>query len=186
MVVLAQDAARCRGNTEVDLPHLLIGLLCEEEGIAAKVLFNAGTTVQQIVEVAGLTMSDEETKGSIPFTDDARKALELALREALALGQNYIATEAILLGVNRVDPELVEEFVIDARTKVLNRIGARTAASIVTPKNPALDAVAIETTTPVALTPGEISSLISVLSDQPMKLRTLASAYDKLEAALCR
>src|SRR5258708_8729068 len=79
------------------------GLLREEEGLAARVLEALDITVErvraQVVRIVG--SGEEVTSGQIPFTPRAKKVLELALREALSLGHNYIGTEHILLGLVR-------------------------------------------------------------------------------------
>ena len=80
--------------------HLLLGLLREEEGLAARVLESLNLTVEEVrAQVARIVgEGDEVTTGQIPFTPRAKKVLELSLREALSLGHNYIGTEHILLG----------------------------------------------------------------------------------------
>ena len=83
--------------------HILLGLLREEEGLAARVLESLDITVEEVrAQVARIVgQGDEVTTGQIPFTPRAKKVLELALREALSLGHNYIGTEHILLGLVR-------------------------------------------------------------------------------------
>ncbi len=81
--------------------HILLGLLREEEGLAARVLESLDITIEhvraQVVRIVGA--GEEATSGQIPFTPRAKKVLELALREALSLGHNFIGTEHILLGL---------------------------------------------------------------------------------------
>jgi ATP-dependent Clp protease ATP-binding subunit ClpA len=101
VVVLAQEEARTLKHNYIGTEHILLGLLREEEGLAARVLESLDITVErvrgQVVRIVG---SGEETQsGQIPFTPRAKKVLELALREALSLGHNYIGTEHILLGL---------------------------------------------------------------------------------------
>jgi ATP-dependent Clp protease ATP-binding subunit ClpC len=103
VVVLGQEESRVFKHTEIGTMHLLLGLLREEEGLAAHVLESLDITVERIraqtVRYSG-TGSDWPS-GQIPFTPRAKKVLQLALREALSLGHNYIGTEHILLGLVR-------------------------------------------------------------------------------------
>jgi ATP-dependent Clp protease ATP-binding subunit ClpC len=102
-VVLAQEEARTLKHNYIGTEHILLGLLREEEGLAARVLESLDITVErvraQVVRIVG--SGEEVTSGQIPFTPRAKKVLELALREALSLGHNYIGTEHILLGLVR-------------------------------------------------------------------------------------
>lgn len=103
VVVLAQDEARGLKHNYIGTEHLLLGLLREEEGLAARILSALNVTVDESRERvrAVIGEGDEVTVGQIPFTPRAKKVLELALREALSLGHNYIGTEHILLGLVR-------------------------------------------------------------------------------------
>jgi ATP-dependent Clp protease ATP-binding subunit ClpA len=103
VVVLAQEEARTLHHNFIGTEHILLGLLREDEGRAARVLQSLGVSLEQArSQVARLvSASDELTSGQIPFTPRAKKVLELALREALALGDNYIGTAHILLGLVR-------------------------------------------------------------------------------------
>jgi ATP-dependent Clp protease ATP-binding subunit ClpA len=102
-VVLAQEEARLLGHGHIGTEHLLLGLLHEGQGVAAIALRRLGIGLESIREdVDGLIgRADDSPPGHIPFTARAKKVLELSLREALALGHNYIGTEHILLGVVR-------------------------------------------------------------------------------------
>ncbi|MHB0866457.1 MAG: ATP-dependent Clp protease ATP-binding subunit [Thermoleophilia bacterium] len=101
VVVLAQEEARSLKHNYIGTEHLLLGLLREEEGIAAQVLTTLDVHLDEVrMQVAQIVgMGDEVAAGQIPFTPRAKKVLELALREALSLGHNYIGTEHILLGL---------------------------------------------------------------------------------------
>ena len=103
MVVLAQDEARGFKHNYIGTEHLLLGLLREEEGMAARVLESLGVGLEDARAGLGriVAAGDEVTAGLIPFTPRAKRVLELALREALTLGHNYIGTEHILLGLAR-------------------------------------------------------------------------------------
>jgi hypothetical protein len=116
VVVLAQDEARALRHNYIGTEHLLLGLLREEEGLAARVLESLDITVEevraQVTRVIG--QGDEPlTTGQIPFTPRAKKVLELALREAMALGHNYIGTEHILLGVVRENQGVAARILLD-------------------------------------------------------------------------
>jgi ATP-dependent Clp protease ATP-binding subunit ClpA len=103
VLVLAQDEARMLGHDYIGTEHILLGLLREEDGIAARVLDSFEIMVEevraQVVHLIG--QGHDEVTGQIPFTPRAKHVLELALREGLALGHAYIGTEHILLGLVR-------------------------------------------------------------------------------------
>src|SRR2546422_3259522 len=115
VVVLAQEEARTLKHNYIGTEHILLGLLREEEGLAARVLESLDITVEevraQIARIVG--QGDEVTTGQIPFTPRAKKVLELALREALSLGHNYIGTEHILLGLVRENEGVAARILID-------------------------------------------------------------------------
>jgi ATP-dependent Clp protease ATP-binding subunit ClpC len=102
-VVYAQDEARALKHNYIGTEHLLLGLLREEEGLAARVLESLGVSLEevrpQVARIVG--QGDDVTTGQIPFTPRSKKVLELALDEAVGLGHNYIGTEHILLGLVR-------------------------------------------------------------------------------------
>jgi ATP-dependent Clp protease ATP-binding subunit ClpC len=103
VVVLAQEEARVLNHNYIGTEHLLMGLLGEPEGVAAKALESLGislATVRQQVEVI-IGQGQQAPSGHFPFTPRAMKVVELADREARALGHNYIGTEHILLGLIR-------------------------------------------------------------------------------------
>ncbi len=103
VVVLAQEEARLLNHSYIGTEHILLGLLNEGEGIAARALESMGINLasvrEQVVEIIG--QGQQAPTGHIPFTPRAKKVLELSLREALQLGHNYIGTEHILLGLIR-------------------------------------------------------------------------------------
>tara|TARA_B100000287_G_scaffold434858_1_gene500684 strand:+ start:1076 stop:3571 length:2496 start_codon:yes stop_codon:yes gene_type:complete len=102
-VVLAQEEARLLNHNYIGTEHILLGLIHEGEGVAAKALESLGISLQavrdQVEEIIG--QGGSSPSGHIPFTPRAKKVLELSLREALQLGHNYIGTEHILLGLIR-------------------------------------------------------------------------------------
>ena len=103
VVVLAQEEAKNLHHNYIGTEHLLLGLLREADGVAARVLGSLEVTLEEVRgEVTRIVGEGEhESQGQIPFTPRAKKVLELALREALSLGHNYIGTEHILLGLAR-------------------------------------------------------------------------------------
>jgi ATP-dependent Clp protease ATP-binding subunit ClpC len=103
VVVLAQEEARMLNHNYIGTEHILLGLIHEGEGVAAKALESLGISLdavrEQVQEIIG--QGQQAPSGHIPFTPRAKKVLELSLREALRLGHNYIGTEHILLGLIR-------------------------------------------------------------------------------------
>src|ERR1700751_4629621 len=103
VVVLAQEEARMLNHNYIGTEHILLGLIHEGEGVAAKALESLGISLeavrQQVEEIIG--QGQQAPSGHIPFTPRAKKVLDLSLREALQLGHNYIGTEHILLGLIR-------------------------------------------------------------------------------------
>jgi len=103
VVVLAQEEARLLNHSYIGTEHILLGLIHEGEGVAAKALETLGISLEavraQVEEIIG--QGGSSPSGHIPFTPRAKKVLELSLRDALQLGHNYIGTEHILLGLIR-------------------------------------------------------------------------------------
>jgi ATP-dependent Clp protease ATP-binding subunit ClpC len=103
IVVLAQEEARRLDHNWIGTEHILLGLIKEGDGVAARALESIGISLdavrQKVEEIIG--RGQQPPSGHIPFTPRAKKVLELALREALQLGDNYIGTEHILLGLVR-------------------------------------------------------------------------------------
>ncbi|MCT1685966.1 ATP-dependent Clp protease ATP-binding subunit [Pseudoglutamicibacter cumminsii] len=118
VVVLAQEEARMLNHTYIGTEHILLGLIHEGEGVAAKSLESLNVTLgavrEQVQEIIG--QGSQAPTGHIPFTPRAKKVLELSLREALQLGHNYIGTEHILLGLIREGE--------GTAAQVLNSLGA--------------------------------------------------------------
>ena len=127
VVVLAQDEARALRHNYIGTEHILLGLLREEEGLAARLLESLSVTAQdvraQVARIVG--QGDEVTTGQIPFTPRAKKVLELALRDALSLGHDYIGTEHILIALVRenegVAVQILRDFDADAE-KIRNEV----------------------------------------------------------------
>ncbi|WP_462418556.1 ATP-dependent Clp protease ATP-binding subunit [Kytococcus sp. Marseille-QA3725] len=103
VVVLAQDEARMLNHNYLGTEHILLGLIHEGEGVAAKALENLGISLdavrQEVQEVIG--QGKQAPSGHISFSPRAKKVLELSLREGLQMGHQYIGTEHILLGLIR-------------------------------------------------------------------------------------
>jgi ATP-dependent Clp protease ATP-binding subunit ClpA len=114
-VVLAQEEARELSQNYIGTEHVLRGLIREEEGIGARTLESLDVTLEgvrgQIVQIVG--RGEEETAGQVPFTPRAKKVLELALREALRFGHDYIGTEHILLGLVRENQGVAARILLD-------------------------------------------------------------------------
>lgn len=103
VVVLAQEEAKMLNHNYIGTEHILLGLIHEGEGVAAKALESLGVSLdavrERVQDIIG--QGQQQPTGHIPFTPRAKKVLELSLREALQLGHNYIGTEHILLGLIR-------------------------------------------------------------------------------------
>jgi hypothetical protein len=103
VVVLAQEEARLLNHDYIGTEHILLGLIQEGDGVAARALESLGISLDavraRVEDIIG--RGDEQSPSHIPFTPRAKKVLELSLREALQLGHNYIGTEHILLGLIR-------------------------------------------------------------------------------------
>src|SRR5438132_636483 len=123
VVVLAQEEARMLSHNYIGTEHILLGLIHEGDGIAAKALESLGISLEgvraQVEEIIG--QGQQAPSGHIPFTPRAKKVLELSLREALQLGHNYIGTEHILLGLIR-EGEGVAAQVLQKLGADLNRV----------------------------------------------------------------
>jgi ATP-dependent Clp protease ATP-binding subunit ClpC len=132
VVVLAQDEARLLKHNYIGTEHLLLGLLREGEGLAARVLESRDVSIEEVRATVGriVGQGDEVTSGQIPFTPRAKRVLELALQEALSLNHNYIGTEHLLLGLARegqgVAMRILLDFDVDAekiRSEISRRLG---------------------------------------------------------------
>ncbi|MET9212262.1 MULTISPECIES: Clp protease N-terminal domain-containing protein [unclassified Nocardia] len=101
VVVGSQESARSAGNNQITLGHLILGLIDQSEGLAAKEIVARGVSLDAVraAALAALPPATDDIPALIPFDGDAKKALELTFREALRLGHNYIGTEHILLAL---------------------------------------------------------------------------------------
>ena len=137
-VQLAQEEARALKHDYIGTEHILLGLLREEQGPAARVLGGFGITLERVRTQVLTTVGSGEavTSGQIPFTPRAKKVLELALREALVLGQDHIGTEHILLGLVGENEGLGARLLIDLgapheRIRELLRVRASPSGRVV-------------------------------------------------------
>ena len=114
-MVLAHEEANGLKHDYLGTEHILLGLLRDPEGFAARVLGSLDLTVErvrgEVVRMVGL--GQEAVPGQIPFTPKAKRALELADREAIGLGHNYIGTEHILLGLVALNDGVAERILLD-------------------------------------------------------------------------
>jgi ATP-dependent Clp protease ATP-binding subunit ClpC len=168
-VVLAQDEARALRHDYIGTEHLLLGLLREDEGLGARALTPLGIALDGMRErvVAEIGRGDEAIAGQIPFTPRAKKALELALREARSFGHDYIGTEHVLLGLVRVDDgvaaRLLREAGADAETvrgNVISLLGGHTVFPSRPPAPPPKDAPS--RAAPRALLPALFAAALAV------------------------
>jgi ATP-dependent Clp protease ATP-binding subunit ClpA len=115
VVVLAQEEARGLKHNYIGTEHILLGLLREEEGLGARALRSLGIDIErvreQVVRIVG--SGEEAVPRQPPMTPRAKKVLELSLREAIALGHNYIGTEHILLGLVREGEGVAMRILLD-------------------------------------------------------------------------
>src|SRR5207237_1499459 len=129
VVVLAQEEARMLNHNYIGTEHILLGLIHEGEGVAAKALESLGIMLesvrQQVEEIIG--QGQVPPTGHIPFTPRAKKVLELSLREALQLGHNYIGTEHILLGLIREGEGVAAQVLVKLGAD-LNKVRAQVIA----------------------------------------------------------
>lgn len=123
-IVMAQEEARLLDHNHIGTEHILLGLLAEREGVAARALESLNVTLEaardQVREIIGPSHHQQEQAGHIPFTPRAKKVLELSLREALNLRSDTIGTEHVLLGLvtegDGVGAQILERLGADAWT----------------------------------------------------------------------
>mgnify|MGYP001296028930 CR=1 FL=1 len=184
VLTLAQEEAQRLGHSYIGTEHILLGLVEEEEGVAAKVLVNLGvslTKARQAVEFI-IGRGEKPSSGEVGLTPRAKKVIELAIDEARYLGHNYIGTEHLLLGLLRggegVEAGVLESFGITlerARAETVNVISQGTAkprAARTSSRTPALDQLGIDLTgaaragklDPVIGRVKEIDRVIQILS----------------------
>ncbi|HEX6702451.1 MAG TPA: Clp protease N-terminal domain-containing protein [Gaiellaceae bacterium] len=115
VIVFAQDEARTFRHNYAGTEHLLLGLLREEEGLAARVLESLDITLEdvraQVAQIVG--HGDELSEGKIPYTPRVKRVLDLSLREAMSLGHNYVGTEHLLLSLVREDEGVATQILLN-------------------------------------------------------------------------
>jgi ATP-dependent Clp protease ATP-binding subunit ClpA len=150
-IVFAQDEARVQRQNAIGTEHLLLGLLREEHGAAAGVLRSFALTVENVRAAIGrlVEAGEDPVSGQIPFTPRAKKARQLALREALAIGDNFIGTEHVLLGLVRenggIATRILLEFDADdakVREEVIRVLSEPLLAAGIRPAEPPVDGAA--------------------------------------------
>jgi ATP-dependent Clp protease ATP-binding subunit ClpC len=137
VIVLAQEEARTLNHNYIGTEHLLLGLIHEGEGVAARALESLGISLEDVrrdVEEI-VPRGQHELSGHIPFTPRAKKVLELSLRESQQLGHDYIGTEHILLGLIREGEGVAAQVLVAlgadrqrVRQQVLQLLGGREEA----------------------------------------------------------
>ena len=169
VVVLAQEEARSLGHAYIGTEHILLGLLSEGEGLAAKALGALEITLDaaraQVAEMIG--EGTGQPSGHIPFTPRTKKVLELSLREAQRLGDSYIGTEHILLGIAREGEGV--------GAQVMDRLGAST------------DRVLAQVLLTARTAPGEELRRVSIgrmPAERPAGLRAVMSRLDEITERL--
>lgn len=146
VVVLGQQEARDTDCAYIGAEHILVGILREEEGLAARVLTSLGVKlddVREAIKLKGPIGPRPEDKGTdkggqIPFTPRAKQCLELALREALSLGHNYIGTEHILLGLLRNGENTATEILFEDNDLDADKVRNEVIRMLSGPKAPVI------------------------------------------------
>jgi ATP-dependent Clp protease ATP-binding subunit ClpC len=145
VVVLAQEEARILNHNYIGTEHILLGLVREGEGVAARALESVGIRLEAVrLEVEGIIGQGQQApSGHIPFTPRAKKVLELSLREALQLGQEYIGTEHILLGLLREGDGVAAQVLVKlgadlnrVRQQVIQLAAGRAGEDVIGPGSP--------------------------------------------------
>jgi hypothetical protein len=178
VVVLAQDEARVLNHNYIGTEHLLLGLIREGEGVAARALESLGVSLEvarrEIEEIIG--SGGQSPSGHIPFTPRAKKVLELSLREAQQLGHNYLGTEHILLGLIR-EGEGVAAQVLEKLGADLARV-RREVVHILSGQGGAPESVG-----EMAIAPAEGASLLLPMRERPVQPVCSFCGRDLWEAA---
>lgn len=153
-VVLSQDEARTLGHNWIGTEHILLGLAREGEGVAGQALVACGHTYESLraaVEDRIGASAQSPVTGHIPYTPRSKRVLELALREALQLGHNYVGTEHMLLGLVREGQGVGAQVLGDlppVRQAVLELLSQYAAANSPTPAPPNHDSILIKSAAP--------------------------------------
>ncbi len=170
VVVMAQEEARLLGHGHIGTEHILLGLLAEGDGLAAQALASLEISLdaarEQVAEIIGEGAG--QPSGHIPFTPRTKKVLELSLREAQRLGDSYIGTEHILLGMAREGEGV--------GVQVMDRLGAST------------DRVLAQVQMTKRAAPGEelrrVSAGRQTPVERPVAMRSIVSRLDEIAERL--
>ncbi len=184
VLISAQEEAQHLNHSYIDTEHILLGLLREEEGVAAKVLINLGTSLHKVRATVELTMehSEKPSTGETGLTPSAKRVIELAIDEARHLGHNYIGTEHLLLGLLREGGGTAAS-ALESLGITIDRVRAETARLLsqgatrarpghTASRTPALDQISIDLTAaaragkldPVIGRAKEIERVVQILS----------------------
>lgn len=180
VVVLAQEESRLLSHNYIGSEHLLLGLLAEQEGVAARALESLNVTLtaarEQVEEIIG--PGQQTPHGHIPFTPRAKKILELALREALTMGSEVINTEHLLLGLidegDGVGAQILQRLGATAqavREAVARLITAEPEAAEVT--GPGSEPRAVSVTRPVRLRVDALTEVTDLLASIDRRLSAI-------------
>jgi len=175
VLTLAQEEAQHLNHSYIDTEHILLGLVREEEGVAAKVLTNLGVGLNKVRAAVGFVIGrgEKPSSGETGLTPRAKRVIELAIDEARHLGHNYIGTEHLLLGLLR-EGEGVAADILDSLGITLERVRAETVRILnetspksrlarSTSRTPALDQLGIDLT--AAAQAGKLDPIIGRLSE---------------------
>ena len=177
VVVLAQEEARMLNHNYIGTEHILLGMIHEGEGVAAKALESLGISLEavrsQVEEIIG--QGQQAPSGHIPFTPRAKKVLELSLREALKLGHNYIGTEHILLGLIREGEGVAAQVLVKLGAD-LNRVRQQVIQLL----------SGYQGKEPAAAGPAEGTASTSLVLDQFGRNLTVAAREGKLDPVIGR
>ena len=180
VVVLAQEESQRLSHNYIGSEHLLLGLLAEQEGVAARALESLNVTLtaarEQVEEIIG--PGQQTPRGHIPFTPRAKKILELALREALTMGSEVIDTEHLLLGLidegDGVGAQILQRLgatVQAVREAVARLITAEPEAAVVT--GPGSEPRAVSVTRPVRLRVDALTEVTDLLASIDRRLSAI-------------
>src|SRR3954469_11392427 len=187
VVVLAQEEARMLNHNYIGTEHILLGLIHEGEGVAAKALEQLGISLEavrtQVEEIIG--QGGSSPSGHIPFTPRAKKVLELSLREALQLGHNYIGTEHILLGLIREGEGVAAQVLVKLGAD-LSRVRQQVIQLLSGYSGPAGQGEKAGATTGPGSTAGEASTQGSLVLDQFGRNLTQLAREKKLDPVIGR
>jgi ATP-dependent Clp protease ATP-binding subunit ClpC len=180
VVVLAQEESQRLSHNYIGTEHLLLGLLAEQDGVAARALESLNVTLtaarEQVEEIIGL--GQQKPHGHIPFTPRAKKILELSLREALTMGSEVIDTQHLLLGLidegDGVGAQILQRLgatAQDVQETVARLINAEPEAAVVT--GPGSEPRAVSVARPVRIRADALAEVMGLLVDIDQRLSAI-------------